>query len=389
VYLKNLTVKETNWKIPLYKIFTDDEDLNLITKIIKRGNNWALGPEIEEFENAIKDYLNVDYCITLNSGTSALHASYLAYNIKDDDEIIMPSFTFISTANSALFVNAKPDFTDIEEETFGLDPIQVQKHINKKTKAIVPVHYGGNPCKILDLMKIAVENKLILIEDAAEALGSSINNQKIGSVGDAAIFSFCGNKVLTTGEGGAVVTNSKEIYEKIKFIRSHGRTDKINYFSNPDESEYSTIGYNWRMSAITASLGITQMKKLDKIIKMRQENAKYISSRLSKIKHIKTPTHPSQNEHTYQMYTIRLKNKKIRNQLHEFLTSKQIFSKVYFNPIHLTTFYKNKFKIREEGLPVTENISNQVLTIPLYPNMTNEEKSYLVESISEFFELIK
>lgn len=382
-------MKEMEWKIPLYKIYTDDEDINLITKIIRRGNNWALGPEIEEFENAIKDYLKVDYCLTLNSGTSALHASYLAYNIKEGDEIILPSFTFISTANSALFVNAKPDFTDIEEETFGLDPIQVQKHINTKTKAIVPVHYGGNTCKILDLMKIALENKLILIEDAAESLGSSVNNQKSGSIGNAAIFSFCGNKVLTTGEGGAVVTNSKEIYEKIKFIRSHGRTDKINYFNNPDEPEYKTIGYNWRMSAITASLGITQMKKLDKIIKMRQENAEYISSRLSKIQHIKTPKPLSGNTHIYQMYTIRLSDKKYRDGLHEFLTEKQIFSKVYFNPIHLTNFYRNLLKTKEGMLPITEKISNQVLTIPLYPNMANEEKDYLIESIFEFFELVK
>ena len=382
-------MKKTDWKIPLYKIFTDEEDLNLITKIIKRGNNWALGPEIEEFENEIKNYLGMDYCLTLNSGTSALHASYLAYNIKEGDEIILPSFTFISTANSALFVNAKPDFTDIEEETFGLDPDQVREHINTKTKAIVPVHYGGNPCKILDLMKIALENKLILIEDAAESLGSSVNNQKSGSFGNAAIFSFCGNKVLTTGEGGAVVTNSKEIYEKIKFIRSHGRTDKINYFYNPEEPEYNTIGYNWRMSTITASLGITQMRKLDKIIKMRQENANYISSKLSRIQHIRTPKPLSGNTHIYQMYTIRLSNKKYRDELHEFLTNKQIFSKVYFNPIHLTNFYKNRLKTKEGMLPITEKISNEVLTIPLYPNMTKEEKNYLTESIIEFFELAK
>ena len=379
--------KEIKWKIPLYKIFTDDEDLNLITKIIKRGTNWALGPEIEEFENIIKNYLGMDYCLTLNSGTSALHASYLAYGIKQGDEVIVPSFTFISTVNSTLFVNAKPDFVDIEEETFGLDPNQVLKHINPKTKAIVPVHFGGNPCKILDLMNIAKEKKVTLIEDAAESLGSSAGKQKTGSIGNTSIFSFCGNKVLTTGEGGAIVTNSKEIFEKIKLLRSHGRVDKINYFSNPAESEYNTIGFNWRMSAITASLGITQMKKIDKIIKMRQENAQYLSSRLSKVSHIQTPKPLPGNDHIYQMYTIRT-DQKFRDKLHEFLTEKQIFSKVYFNPIHLTDFYKNKFGIEKGLLPVTELISKEVLTLPLYPNMTNEEKNYLIESIFEFFEKI-
>ena len=223
-----------NWKIPLYKIYTDDEDLNLITNIIKRGSEWAIGPEIEEFENTIKNFVGCKYCLTLNSGTSALHATNLAYNLGKGDEIIVPSFSFISTANSVLFVGATPQFADIEEETFGLDPSNIQTKISKKTKAIIPMDYGGTSCKIFEIKQIAKDNNLILIEDAAESLGSTVNGSKIGTVGDSAIFSFCGNKVLTTGEGGAVVTNSKKIYEKIKSIRSHGRLDSISYFNNPD-----------------------------------------------------------------------------------------------------------------------------------------------------------
>jgi perosamine synthetase len=193
--------KTLKWKLPLYKIFTDDEDINLITKIIKRGSDWALGPEIEEFENAIKNYIGVDYCVTLNSGTSALHAAFLAYGYGKEDEIIVPSFSFISTANAVLFVDAIPKFTDIEEETFGLDVNAIKNNITKKTKAIVPMDYGGLPCKIFDIQKIANENGLALIEDAAEALGSTIKGKKVGSNADSSIFSFCGNKVLTTGEG--------------------------------------------------------------------------------------------------------------------------------------------------------------------------------------------
>ena len=375
----------TDWKVPLYKIYSDDEDLNLITKIIKRGNQWAIGPEIEELEKIIANYIGVDYCVTLNSGTSSLHSLLLAYGLGKNDDIILPSFSFQSTANSVLFVGANPIFTDIEEDTFGLDPFEILKNLTPSVKAIMPMDYGGMSCKILEIKKIASENNLIVIEDAAEGLGSSVNGKKVGSVSDSAIFSFCGNKVLTTGEGGAVVTNSKDISEKIKLIRSHGRLDKGDYFNDPSNPQYLSLGYNWRMSSITASLGLSQMSKIDKLIKMRQDNARYLSSRLSKHSEIKTPIAPDGYEHIYQMYTVRLKNKKIRDNYHKFLLKKRIFSKIYFSPIHLTDYYKNNYNVTS-NLSKTIDVSNTVLTLPMYPNMTNEEKQYIVNSTDEFFE---
>ena len=374
------------WKIPLYKIYTDDEDLNLITKIIKRGNKWAIGPEVEQFEDAIKNYVGCDYCLTLNSGTSALHASFLAYELGKGDEIVVPSFTFISTVNSVLFVDAKPTFAEIEEANLGLDPELIQKKISGNTKAIIPMDCGGLPCKIFEIKEQIEDTELILIEDAAEALGSSVKGTKVGSNADLSIFSFCGNKVLTTGEGGAITTNSKEIYERIKLIRSHGRIDKINYFNNPHESSFQGIGYNWRLSTITACLGITQLEKLDKIVKMRQEHANFLSERLSKHPQIQVPKASAEYTHIYQMYTIRLPNKIIRDKLHSHLLADGIFSKVYFYPIHLTDFYKNKFGTKSGMLPVTEKIADQVLTLPIYPNMTAEEKNLLIGSIDMFFE---
>ena len=377
------------WKIPLYKIYTDDEDLNLITKIIKRGNKWAIGPEIEQFEDAIKSYVGCDYCLTLNSGTSALHASFLAYELGKGDEIVVPSFTFISTVNSVLFVDAKPTFAEIEEANLGLDPEQIQKKISGNTKAIIPMDCGGLPCKIFEIKEQIEDTELVLIEDAAEALGSSVKGTKVGSNADLSIFSFCGNKVLTTGEGGAITTNSKEIYEKIKLIRSHGRIDKINYFNNPHESSFQGVGYNWRLSTITACLGITQLEKLDKIVKMRQEHANFLSERLSKYPQIQVPKASAEYTHIYQMYTIRLPNKIIRDKLHSHLLADGIFSKVYFYPVHLTDFYKKKFGTKPGILPVTEKIADRVLTLPIYPNMTIEEKNLLIESIDMFFEKLE
>jgi perosamine synthetase len=245
--------------------------------------------------------------------------------------------------------------------------------------------YGGLSCKIFEIQNFANENNLVVIEDAAEALGAKVNGKKNGSVANSSIFSFCGNKVLTTGEGGAVVTNSKEIYEKLKLIRSHGRIDSTNYFNNPNSSEFYGIGYNWRMSSITATLGLSQIQKLDKIIKMRQDNAQYISKKLSDLPLLQTPIIPNGYDHIFQMYTIRLKNNEIREKLHKFLTSKQIFSKVYFHPIHLMQYYQNN-SITNSKLENTLKISKEVLTLPLYPNMVAEEKDLLVQTIHEFFE---
>jgi len=374
------------WILPLYKIYSDDEDIELITKVLKRGTNWAIGPEIDEFEKIISDYVGTDYCVAVNSGTSALHSLMLAHGFGENDEIIVPSFTFISTVNSVLFVNSKPIFSDIENDTLGLDPQKLSNKITANTKAIIPVDYAGLSCKIFDILEIARENNLLVIEDAAEALGATINGKKVGSVADSSIFSFCGNKVLTTGEGGAVVTNSKEIYEKIKLIRSHGRADQIDYFNNPSISNYVDLGYNWRMSSITASLGISQMHKIDKIISKRRANANYITDRLKNSSDITTPNIPDGSEHVYQLYSIRLNDKHTRDSLHDYLLNKKIFSKIYFKPVHLYSFYQQKFKNQTFDLSETERAFEQILTLPMYPNMTTEEKEYLVTTILEFFE---
>ena len=378
----------TSWKLPLYKIYSDDEDIQLIKKVLSRGSHWAIGPEIEEFESELKNYLGVDYVVSLNSGTSALHAALLAYGIGKNDEIITSSFSFISTANAALFVGAKPVFSDIETETYGLDPLKIQSCITSNTKAILPMDYGGSSCKIFDILDIAHENNLFLIEDAAESLGSKINNKKVGTISDSSIFSFCGNKIISTGEGGALVTNSKTIYEKVKLIRSHGRQESKSFFDDPNIGLYTELGYNWRMSSITAALGISQLKKLDKIIKLRQENAKFISEKLKRFSQIKTPISDSNSEHIFQLYTIRLETKNLRDELSKFLSNKGIFSKIYFSPIHLSSFYQKKFNYKTGDLPITEQVSDKVLTLPLYSNMTQEEKLYLTDSISEYFESI-
>lgn len=376
-----------NWKIPLFKIYWDQEDLKNISKVVKSGMRWAEGPVIKEFENKIARYVGSRYCVSFNSGTSALHAILLAYGIGKGDEIIVPSFTFISTANAPLFVGAKPIFADIEEETFGLDPQDVKKRITTKTKAIIAVHYAGCPCRIKELKKIADEHKLILIEDVAESLGAKIGYKKVGTFGDSAILSFCQNKIITTGEGGAVVTNSKKIHARLKLIRSHGRTEKENYFLSTRVLDHVALGYNFRMPSFVAALGISQLKKIARIIEMRRENAQYLTSRLSgETETIIPPVAPQYYFHVYQMYTVRLKRH--RDGLMRYLASKGIMTKIYFYPAHLTSFYRKGLK-RLYRLPVTERISREVLTLPMYPKLKKEEIDYIIREIKNFFRRTK
>ena len=373
------------WKIPLYQIYFDKEDVRLVKRVIERGTFWSIGPEIKEFEENLSNYLGTRYCITFNSGTSALHAAMISMNLKSQDEIIVPSFSFIATANAPLMVNSKPKFVDIEEETFGLDPNLVLSSITKNTKIIMPIHYAGLPCKIDKIRNIANDKKITLVEDTAESLGATINDKKVGTFGKLSIFSFAGNKIITTGEGGAITTNSKELFEKIKLIYSHGRIDKQNYFESIENPQYVSLGYNWRMSSITAALGCSQLEKIEKLINLRRATAKYFSIHLGSIKKIILPQEPKKFRHVYQMYTIRLPNTVLRNKLLKFLASKGIMSKIFFNPIHSTKFFSSH-STSKLNLKITNKISKQILTLPFYPGMEKEKMDMIINSIKEFSE---
>jgi perosamine synthetase len=371
------------WKIPLFKIFWDDDDVNNVSEVIRSGMNWATGPNIPLFEKDVAEYVGKKYAVSFNSGTSALHGALLAHGIGKGDEVIVPSFTFIATANSPLFVNAKPVFADVETTTYGLDPEDVKEKITKKTKAIMPIHVGGCPCHVREMREIADDHNILLIEDAAESLGAKIGDKFVGTYGESGMFSFCGPKVITTGEGGVIVTDSLDLTEKMRLLRSHGRAETKDYFSTNEYLDYVELGYNFRMSNITAALGISQMKKINKVIKMRRKNSEYLTKRLHKeVGQVETPNPPKDYYHLFQMYTIKVPR---RDQLMNFLSEKGIMSKLYFPPVHQTHFYKNVLKIRPK-LPVTERMAETCLTLPMYPGLTKDEADYMVDCIKEFYE---
>ena len=250
------------------------------------------------------------------------------------------------------------------------------------------MHYGGKVCKhIEELREIAEINDLLLIEDNAESFGATLNNKLAGTFGDAAMLSFCQNKVITTGEGGAICTNNKEIYEKLSLIRSHGRVESpgINYFSNINEMDYIQIGYNYRLPTMCAALGISQLNKIDKIINLRRKCGKYYDENLSKVPNIQIIPEIEGNRDVYQLYSIFLNKSKKRSDLQNYLLKNNIFTKIYFFPIHLKTFYKEKYGYKPGSLPITEEISNKILALPFSLNFKEKDQGSIIEKILEFF----
>jgi len=360
------------YKIPLFKMDWAKSDIRAVNKVIKSGQNWADGEEVKKLEKAISEYVGRKYGVAFNSGTSALCSLMMAYDIKKGDEVIVPSFTFIATANCVLSVGAKPVFVDIEEELYGLDPKDVERKITPRTKAIIAVHIGGNHCKIDELKVVAKKHKLILIEDACESLGATYNREKaryggmVGSFGDSAVFSFCQNKVITGGEGGMVVTDDKKLADKLELISNHGKI----------ATEFISLGYNFRMNTITAALILSQFKRIEKIIKKRIVNARYYDRKLGIVNKFST------DRNVFQLYMVRLGVN--RDNIKKALEKEKIFAKVYFEPIHLTPFYKllgyNCF------LPITEKVSKEVLVLPMWPDISHKEMSYITKIIKDINE---
>jgi len=374
------------WSIPLFKTYSDDDDVDAVAEVIRRGTFWAVGDEIVQFEEAIAAFTGRRFALSFNSGTSALHVMLAAYGI-EGKEVIVPSFTFIATANAVLLAGGKPVFAESESETFGLDASDVATRITADTRAIIAYHYGGFPARDSDeLRALAREKNVLLVEDAAQSLGARTADTKVGAFGESAIFSLCQNKVLSTGEGGLLVTDSEDVYEKAKLLRSHGRLEAgEDYFSSIGDNDYTIVGYNFRLPTMLAALGLSQLGKIDKVISMRRKLAREITRRLGAIAGLRVPREIDGHFQAYQMYTILLDDPGIRDSLQAHLAELGVMTKVYFQPIHLKSLYR-QHGWHEGLLPRTESLSGRVLTLPLFPTMTPDEVEHVCCSILSFFE---
>ncbi len=366
-------------KINLFESYFDEEDINMINKTLRRSTYWSNGPEIEEFEKKIADYLNRKYAVAFNSGTSALHANFLANGIIDG-EVIVPALTFPATVNSVVLSGAKPVFADIENETLGLDANDVEKKITSKTKAVIVVNFAGAVARdIIKLREIADKKNILLIEDNAQSLGASLGGKKAGSFGNSAILSFCFNKILTTGEGGMVMADDGEVANKLRLLRAHGRDNK---------KDYIMAGFNMRIPTSLAALGISQFNKLDFMIDMRRRMAKNYDEKFSDLDFVKPMRYNGNNKSVYCTYNLLFENEKIRNLCKEFLKYKGIPTRISYPPVHLYSFYRKNYGSREGDLPVTEYISKKILSIPFHLNLGENEQKYIGEIIKQFSSLI-
>jgi len=366
-------------KIPLCKPFIGDEEIQLVQEVLKSG--WlAHGPKTKQFEQDFAKCIGVKKAVSLNSCTSALYLALKALDIKG--EIILPSFTFVASANAIVTAGAKPVFADIDYDTCNINPREIEKKITDKTEAIMPVHFAGQSCRMDEIMEIAEKNNLMVIEDSAEAIGATFKGKKTGSFG-IGCFSFYPTKNITTGEGGMVTTNDEELANIISTLRAHGissSTFEREKKQKPWLRAAVLAGYNFRLCDVLAAIGVVQLKKIDEMNEKRRKHAEYLSKNLKSDK-IDLPVEDKDCKHVYQMYTIKVKGIN-RTTFVRKLNDKGIQASVHFDPpVHLQPYYLNMDC--KGKLPVTEKVSDSIVTLPMYPSMTKEELDYIITSVEE------
>lgn len=399
--------------IPYNRQWIDEDDINAVVEVLK--SDWITqGPAIENFEKALADYCGAKYAVALSSGTSALHAAYFVSGIGLNDEIITSPVTFAATANAALYLGARPVFVDIEPDTGNINPEFVKKAITKRTKAVVPVHYGGHPVDLQAIYEIAEKHNLLVIEDACHAFGAKYKRQeakdnrlrrpaevgrqnkdkawiKVGSCkhSDMTVFSFHPVKQITTGEGGAVLTNSREHFEKLLMFRSHGITKKgLKKVSDGGwYYEMQLLGYNYRITDIQASLGISQMKKLDSFIARVREIAGKYGEAFAGNPYFNIPVEKDYASSAYHLYPIRLndKYKKKKKGIFNKLREKGLGVQVHYIPVYMHPYYQRLGY--EEGLcPFAEDFYQREISIPIYPAMRDKDVRHVILKVKKCLE---
>ena len=367
--------------IPYGHQWIDEEDIEEVVKVLK--SDWiTTGPKIEEFENALRRYVGCKYAVAVNSGTSALDIAVQTLNLPRGSEIITTPFTFVATSNAVLYNNLKPIFVDIEKDTRNINPEEIRKKITDKTKAIIYVDYAGHPCDIEEIKDIAEEHDLYLIEDASHAIGAEYKGKKIGNFADMTIFSFHPVKHITTGEGGAVVTNNKEFYDRLKILRNHGIDKSALDRFGPEAGwayDLKVIGRNYRITDFQAALGVSQLKKLDTFLRRRAEILRMYNEAFADIPEIETPVVKSYVKPAWHIYTVLLDGLD-RDKFFSTMRARNIGVNVHYIPIYRFSYYKEHFNNNPEDFPVTEDVFSKIITLPLFPKMKDDEVGFVSEN---------
>lgn len=362
-------------KIPIADPYITEEDVQAVTNAVKE-KRLSQGKNVRKFEEEFARYVGVKHAIAMSNGTAALHVALAAISVGSGEEVLVPSFSFVATANCALYQGARPVFVDIDPLTYNIDPNTIEEKVTEKTKAIIPVHYAGHPADMDPIREIAERHGILIVEDAAEAHGALYKGKKAGSLGDLGCFSFYPNKNMTTGEGGMVTTNDDDLAEKMRMIRSQGQDKTYHHI---------ILGYNYRMTDFQAALGLVQLKRLDWIVNQKVKKAMYYNTRINEIfgADIKVPYVAPFAAHVYMFYTIRFKNKSLRDHVTQKLEESGVETRITFPSIHLQPIYKELFGYDKGSLVITEEVSDTVLSLPIYPHITGNEQDYVLSSLQE------
>ncbi len=381
--------------LPYGHQWIDEEDIKAVSEVMH--SDWITqGPKVAEFEEEFARCVGAKYAVAVNSGTAALHATCFAAQIEKGDEAITTPITFVASANCVLYQGGTPVFADIDADTLNIDPVEIEKKITKKTKALIPIDFTGLPVDLEGIQKIAQENSLIIIEDASHALGATYKDRKIGSISDMTIFSFHPVKHITTGEGGMITTNNKEYYERLKLFRTHGITkekDRLLNYEGPWYYEMQELGYNYRLTDFQCALGLSQLKKMDRIIQRRREIVKKYNDEFKNIPEIKIPEiNPVDSNPAWHIYMIQLNLEKLkvgRKEIFEALRAENIGVNVHYIPVHLQPYYQNRFGYCCGDFPKAENYYSRVITLPIFPKMSNKDIDDVVMAAKKVIDYYK
>jgi len=366
----------------------DEDDVAAVVEVL-RGPLITTGPKVEEFEAGIAAAAGAKYAVAVANGTAALHAACFAAGIGPGDEVITSALTFAASANCALYVGATPVFADVDPKTYNIDPDEIERKITARTKAIIPVHFTGQPCAMDEIMAIARRHGIMVIADGAHALGAAYKGRPIGSIGDMTTFSFHPVKPITTGEGGAIVTDRRDLFERLMLFRTHGITRRPDLLTAADEGlwyyEQQVLGYNYRLTDIQAALGISQLKKLARFNDRRREIARQYDAAFGDLPGVVTPYQAPESLSSGHLYIIALDLDRLnvgRRQIFDALRQRGIGANVHYIPVYRHPYYQ-RLGYPKGLCPRAEELYERFVTLPLYPKMSDDDVTYVISSVRD------
>jgi perosamine synthetase len=362
------------WRVSMSSAEINDADVQAVVDVVRSGR-LALGPRTREFEALVAGYAGVEHAVAVNSGTSALHLLVRALGLGPGDEVLVPSFTFAASVNAMFFEGAMPIFVDVEPGTYNLDPDDLARKVTPKTRAIMAVDIFGHPAEWDAITQVAASNNLHILDDSCEALGAEYKGRKLGQFGDAAAFAFYPNKQMTTGEGGIIVTDDEEIARLCRSLRNQGRDEMGSWL------KHVRLGYNYRMTEMSAALGVSQFQRLDSFLEKRARVAQIYTERLQDLDWVRPPVVKPHVRMSWFVYVITLAEGLSRDAVMARMAEQGIPTRGYFAPIHTQPYIRERFGDLTGTLPVTESVARRTIALPFHNNLTEAEVEMVVRAL--------